>query len=79
MTDTFNLVVWYGESYDYEMRDVSAESAVQGAHRVTNSVGAKTGIITKVIITDSGDFTNFEWRYGEGVVFPTKEQLAEGG
>lgn len=78
MAPTFNLVVWYGKSYDYEMRDVSAQSAVEGAQRITNSVGAKAGIITKVIITDSGDFTNFEWRYGEGVVFPTKEQVAKG-
>ena len=75
---TYNLVVYYGESYNYEMRDVSAESAVQGARRITQSVVAKTGIITKVIITDAGDFTNFHWEYGKGVIFPTEEELRQG-
>ncbi|MEY9181825.1 hypothetical protein [Bradyrhizobium sp. CB1015] len=32
-------------------------------------VAAKLGVVTRVIITDGGDFINFEWKFGEGVTY----------
>jgi len=40
-----------------------------------NSVGARMGMVKRVIVTDGGDMTNFHWEYGKGVVFPTKEEV----
>src|SRR4051794_22175931 len=50
---------------------VSAEEAVKAAHHYTHNVAAMAGITLRVIITDGLDCTVFEWRKGEGVVFPT--------
>jgi len=72
-----NLVVWYGEHYEYELRNDEAEKCVKEAKRITESVGGQCGMVSKVMITDSGDCCIFEWRFGEGVVFPTREQCAE--
>lgn len=49
---------------------VDAKTAVLAAKHYTTSVGAQVGIVRRVIITDGGDFTAFEWKYGEGVTFP---------
>jgi hypothetical protein len=38
------------------------------------------GIIRRIIITDEDDFTVFEWRYGEGVTYPLRNEcLRDGG
>ncbi len=49
---------------------VTAEEAVKAAHHYCTSVGARLGTTVRVIITDGGDFTCFEWLHGKGVVFP---------
>ena len=36
----------------------------------THNVAANMGITRRVIITDGGDFTNAEWKYGEGNTYP---------
>ena len=56
---------------------VGAEEAVDTFKSLTERPAAQLGIIRRVIITDGGDYTCFEWRYGEGVTFPTREQLAD--
>jgi hypothetical protein len=56
--------------YEYVRRWVSASEAVQAAKHYTSSVAAKLGIVTKVIVTDGGDCTNFMWEYGRGIVYP---------
>jgi hypothetical protein len=48
---------------------VDAETAVNAAHHYCHSVAAQCGITRRVIIVDSGDDTNFEWKYGEGVTY----------
>ena len=54
-----------------KVRDrVPAKQAVEAAFHYTRSVGAMAGVTQKVIITDDGDCTCFEWRFGEGIVFP---------
>ena len=58
------------DTYERVREFVDAKEAVDAAHHYCNSVGAKLGTTKRVIITDSGDFTCFEWIYGKGVVFP---------
>jgi hypothetical protein len=54
---------------EYVRRFVSAEEAVNAAKHYTESVGARFGMTVRVIITDGGDCTNFEWKYGEGITY----------
>lgn len=61
--------------YEYVRRWVSAEEAIQAFKHYTTSVGASMGTTTEVIVTDGGDCTNMHWKYGEGIIFPTKEEL----
>ena len=58
------------ESYEYVRRFVSPEEAFAAFQQFCTSVGAKIGTTARVIITDGGDFTNMEWKHGEGIVFP---------
>lgn len=59
-------------------RFVSAEEAMKKATFFTTNVSANCGLTQRVIITDSGDFTNWEWQFGKGVVFPTEKDLKNG-
>lgn len=54
---------------------VDGETAVNTAKHCIESVAGQCGITRRVIITDGGDFTCFEWKYGEGVTFPSREDL----
>jgi hypothetical protein len=47
------------------------EMAVRTATALTDSVSAKIGLTSRVIIMDHMDFTSFEWIRGRGLVFPT--------
>ena len=77
MTDLFNVVQFFAdESYEYVRRHVPAEEAVEAAKHYCTSVGAQLGTTCRVIITDDGDSTNFEWRFGEGIVFPPAAEIA---
>lgn len=51
-------------------RHLDAKAAVKKARDYCHSVGATVGTTVRVIITDDGDYTVFEWRRGRGVVFP---------
>lgn len=62
-------------SYEKVRQGVSPEEAVNAAFHYCKSIAAQVGVTRRVIITDGGDFTNFEWKYGEGVVFPPKEEI----
>lgn len=61
------------ESYEYVARFVDPETAVLKAKHYVTSAAAKIGMTRRVIITDGLDCVNFEWKYGEGIVFPPKE------
>lgn len=58
------------DSYEEVLRFVDAKTAVEQAHRLTTSIGGRIGTTRRVIITDGGDSTCFEWKFGEGVTFP---------
>jgi hypothetical protein len=64
-------------SSEYVRRFVGAEEAVKAAHHYCNSVGAKLGFTNRVIITDGGDYTTFEWKHGEGVTFPPRGEAVQ--
>ena len=55
---------------EWVKRSVSAEEATRTAVSLARSVGAKLGTTKRVIITDAGDFTNWEWIFGKGIVYP---------
>jgi hypothetical protein len=74
----FSVAQFFSEdNYEYVRRFVSAEEAVKAARHYITSVAARTGMVKRVIITDGGDCTNFEWIYGKGIVYPTQEELNE--
>jgi len=54
---------------EYVRRWVGAQEAVEAAKHYCSSVAARCGITRRVIITDGGDCTCFEWQYGKGVTF----------
>lgn len=56
--------------YEYVRRWVSAQEAVNAARHYVDSIAAKAGIVSKVIIVDAGDHTNFLWERERGIVYP---------
>jgi hypothetical protein len=68
--ELFNVVQFFDDdSSEYVRRAVGAEEAVVATRHYTNSVGARLGMVRRVIITDMLDQTVFEWIYGKGIVF----------
>jgi len=67
----FNVVIWFDDGfYEYFVRDVPAVEAVLAAKRCIDGVLGRTGLVVKVQITDSGDYTNFLWERDRGIVYP---------
>lgn len=54
---------------------VPEKEAIETAYELTLGPAAKLGLIKKVLVTDSGDIGVFEWRHGEGIVWPKIEHL----
>lgn len=65
-------VFWPDESSFRLAHFVHRGLAARVAKLATNSAGP-TSDAARVIITDGGDHTVFEWRRGEGVTWPTPE------
>jgi hypothetical protein len=61
------------ESSERVLSFVDAETAVKMAEQLTRSVGGRLGTTRRIIITDGGDCTVFEWKHGEGITYPTEE------
>lgn len=61
--------------YERTLSESCARDAVKWATQLATSVGAKIGTTRRVIITDGWDHAVWEWRYGEGLVFPVVEQV----
>lgn len=71
-------VYWWALGYERYTREksfVSVEEAMEAVSRLTRGPGSL--FVGRVIVTDGGDFSVFEWDRHSGVVFPTKEELAE--
>lgn len=70
--------VWWFDPDGWHERigsDLDANDAVALAKEWTLRPAALIGIVARIIITDSGDSTVFEWRHGEGVVFPPPDKI----
>jgi hypothetical protein len=73
MSDEFSVVQFFpDDSYEYVSRGLGAREAVDMAKRMTETLGAKFGTTRRIIITDGGDNTCFEWQFGTGVTFPKR-------
>jgi hypothetical protein len=71
MTGEFSVYQFFENDTQERVREfVSVEEAAKAFGHYTNSVGARMGITVRVIITDGGDCTVAEWKFGEGIVFP---------
>ena len=62
-----------GGSCQREPERYTRVAAVRQATVLTKTLAAQTGSTCRIIITNGGDHTVWEWRHGEGVVFPTPE------
>jgi hypothetical protein len=72
--ERFNVVVWFpNDTYEYVGRNLPPKAAVEMAKHYTERPAARYGLIAKVMITDDGDYTNFLWEHGKGIVYPPKE------
>jgi hypothetical protein len=56
---------------------VPLEEAMKAAEHYCTSIAVRLGFVVRVIVTDGGDCTCFEWIRGKGVVFPPKEETAK--
>jgi hypothetical protein len=75
MAESFSVALFFpDDTYRYEGRWLDAEEAVNLARECTGRPAAMAGWIWRVIITDADDFTVFEWKAGEGVTYPGREQ-----
>jgi hypothetical protein len=73
MQDEFSVYQFFeDESYERVRECVTAQEAVEAFKHYTQNPAATLGIVRRVIIVDGGDFTNMEWRFGEGITFPKK-------
>jgi DUF971 family protein len=71
MPDGEFSVYWFdlqGHTHE-QLRFVDAKTAVESARDLTKRPAALIGILRRVIITDGGDNTCFEWKYLEGITF----------
>ncbi|RPH74012.1 hypothetical protein EHM76_04405 [bacterium] len=72
----FSVVQFFqDDSYEKVRERVDVQEAWKAFEHYTNNVACKIGITKRVIITDGGDCTNVEWINGQGIVYPTKEEL----
>jgi hypothetical protein len=78
MSDSeFSVVEFYSDGYHaYVERRLDAKNAVNLAKRCTDAAMVASGFVVKVIITDGGDNTVFQWEHGKGVTFPPPEDRA---
>lgn len=71
--EKFNVHQFFADdSNERVLNLVSAKEAVEKAYSLRSSVGAQIGTTKRVIITDGGDLTLWDWTYEKGLVFPLK-------
>lgn len=69
----FNVVQFFpDDTYDYIKRSVPLEEAMIVARDYIDPSrpANKLGVIVRLIITDAGDSTVFEYKRGAGITFP---------
>jgi hypothetical protein len=67
----FNLYWWDPQGNQHEeLRFVDAKRAVERAASLSRGPAAQIGMVKRIIITDGGDYTTFEWKKDHGVTYP---------
>jgi len=78
MTGEFSVAQFFDdETYEYVRRFVTAGEAMVAARDYSRSVAARSGLIAKIIITDGGDYTVFQWERGKGITYPPEAKGAD--
>jgi hypothetical protein len=68
--DTFSVWQFFIDGSNEQVREaVGPAEAVGAAIHYSTSVGARLGTTCRVIIVDSGDECNWEWKFDEGITF----------
>lgn len=57
-------------NYERVLSFVDAWTAVKQVRELVGSIGGRIGTTRRIIITDGGDYTVFEWKHGTGVTYP---------
>jgi hypothetical protein len=77
MSDEFSVYWFDDDDFSHaEARGIGPKEAVELAKSLTVRPATLMGIICRVIITDGGDVTVFEWKKDEGVTYPPREAVA---
>jgi hypothetical protein len=72
--ESFNVCQFFPDGgYEYAGRRMPAKESIELMKRLTESVGGRIGTTVRVIVTDGGDSIVAEWKFGEGVTYPTPE------
>lgn len=74
----FSVWWWDADGGQHEeLRFVSPEAAIRRAGSLIHGPSSILGLIQRVIITDGGDCTNFEWVKGKGIIFPKGKEMLQ--
>jgi hypothetical protein len=71
----FSVVAFFDDgTHHYVERWLGRREALMLAWHCFRKQEAKSGSINRVIITDGGDYTVFEWKRGDGITWPLPEE-----
>jgi hypothetical protein len=74
MMETFNVIQFFPDGqYEEVATRVDPATAVRTARDYSQRPAAAIGITARIIITGSDDSIVFEWKFGQGVTFPPRE------
>lgn len=74
----YSVYWWDQDNHQHtEMQWQFPKRCAEACKRLTQGPAAMLGMVDRVIITDGGDCIVFEWKKGEGITWPTKEQMEE--
>lgn len=69
--ELFSVYQFFADGGCERVRElVGPEDAFRAAKNCTTSLGGQWGTTVRVIVTDGGDNTVFEWKHGQGVTYP---------
>lgn len=72
--ELFSVFHWgLGDEQVREKYLVEFTEATESVKHLITSVAARAGFTKRVIMVDALDRTMFEWKFGEGITFPPRE------
>jgi hypothetical protein len=77
-SDGFDVIQFLADGSRERVREgVPGLEAMKAARHYCTCVAAQLGVVRRVVIIDDDDCCNFEWRFGQGVVFPRPADIGE--